>query len=72
MLEVPNFTDAPSFDLNAALQGSNPIGNSGPKPKRKTQKEREKEVVALLELAYPEAISIRLYRGNAIITTPDS
>lgn len=72
MLEVPNFTNAPSFDFNAALQGSNPVGGATSKIKRKTSREREKEIIALLELAYPEATAIRIYRGNAIITLPDS
>jgi hypothetical protein len=70
MMEIPNFTNAPSFNLNNGLFGGNPIGNVGASG-RKTKKEREKELIDLLEAMYPEALSIRIYGGNVIIRLPD-
>ncbi len=70
LMEIPNFTNAPSFNLNNGFFGGNPIGNAGASG-RKTKKEREKELIELLEAMYPEALSIRIYGGNAIIRLPD-
>ena len=69
LFEVPQFDNAPRFNLNQALNGNWTPEN--PKKKdRKTQKELERKLIDLMWEEYPDAESIRIWRGNLIIKLP--
>ena len=69
LFEVPQFDNAPRFNLNQALNGNWTPEN--PKKKdRKTQKELEKKLIDFMWDEYPDAESIRIWRGNLIIKLP--
>lgn len=65
LLEVPNFT-APDFSLNSALNGRATPGNP-PRSVRETKREIERKLINLLWDEYPNAKSIRIWRGSLII-----
>lgn len=64
LFEVPSF-NSPKFNLNAVLNGGVPIGEI-PKSKRE-KKEVEKKLIDLAYEIYPDASSIRIWKGNFII-----
>jgi len=66
LFEIPQFNNAPRFNLNQALNGTW-IPESPTKIDRKTRKKTEKKLIDLLWEEYPDALSIRIWRGNAII-----
>ena len=69
LFEVPQFNTAPRFNLNQALNGT--WTPESPKKKdRKTQKELEKKLIDFMWDEYPDAESIRIWRGNLIIKLP--
>ena len=69
LFEVPQFDNAPRFNLNQALNG-NWTPESPKKKDRKTQKELERKLIDLMWEEYPDAESIRIWRGNLIIKLP--
>jgi hypothetical protein len=69
LMEIPNFGNAPNFNLMDGMYGGSPIGNAG-QQERKTKREREQELIELIHDLYPDAISIRIWRGNVIIRLP--
>jgi hypothetical protein len=69
LFEVPQFDNAPRFNLNQALNG-NWTPENPRKKDRKTQKELEKKLIDLMWEEYPDAESIRIWRGNLIIKLP--
>ena len=69
LFEVPQFDNAPRFNLNQALNG-NWTPENPRKKDRKTQKELERKLIDLMWDEYPDAESIRIWRGNLIIKLP--
>lgn len=69
LFEIPQFNNPPRFNLNQALNGTW-IPESPKKVDRKSKKEIERKLIDLLWEEYPDAISIRIWRGNAIIKLP--
>jgi hypothetical protein len=69
LMEIPNFQNAPDFDFWNGMNGGMPIGGNGTQG-RKTQAQREQELIDLIHDLYPDAISIRIWRGNVIIRLP--
>ena len=69
LFEVPQFDNAPRFNLNQALNG-NWTPENPRKKDRKTQKELERKLIDLMWEEYPDAESIRIWRGNLIIKLP--
>lgn len=69
LFEVPNFTNAPKFALNDALNG-NWIPQSPRRMDRKTKRELERKLVNLMWEFYPDAQSIRIWNGNLIVRMP--
>jgi hypothetical protein len=64
LYEIPNF-EAPKFNFNAALEYSNIIGDL--KKSKRERKEAENKLINLLYELYPDATSIKIYRGTLII-----
>ena len=69
LIEVPNFTNAPKFNLGAAVNG-NFIPETPKRMDRKTKKELEKKLMDLMWDEYPDAQSIRIWNGNMIVRMP--
>ena len=69
LFEVPQFDNAPRFNLNQALNG-NWTPENPRKKDRKTQKELERKLIDLMWEEYPDSESIRIWRGNLIIKLP--
>jgi len=63
--QTTDFTNAPDFSLNGALQGSNFIGQPGAST-RKSKKQRTDELVRLLESMYPDA-TIVVYQDHIFV-----
>lgn len=63
--EIPNFT-APDFSLNSALNGQATPGNP-PKSVRESKRDMERKLINLMWDQYPNAQSIRIWRGNLIV-----
>lgn len=69
MFEVPNFTNAPKFELGAALNG-NFVSETPQRMDRKTKRELEKKLINIMWDEYPDAQSIRIWNGNMIVRMP--
>jgi hypothetical protein len=69
MFEVPNFTNAPKFELDAALNG-NFVPETPKRMDRKTKRELEKKLISIMWDEYPDAQSIRIWNGNMIVRMP--
>jgi len=69
MFEVPNFTNAPKFNLGQAVNG-NFVPETPKKMDRKTRKELERKLIDLMWEEYPDAQSIRIWNGNMIVRMP--
>ena len=69
MFEVPNFTNAPKFELGAALNG-NFVPETPKRMDRKTKRELEKKLINIMWDEYPDAQSIRIWNGNMIVRMP--
>jgi hypothetical protein len=56
LFEVPNFTNAPKLDLDAALDRTNdPVfGDPGEEPIRRTREEKMDELINVLYIGEPE------------------
>lgn len=70
LMEIPNFQNAPDFNFWNGMNGGMPV-NENTAQGRKTRKEREQELIDLIYDLYPDAISIRIWRGNVLIRLPD-
>jgi hypothetical protein len=68
LMTIPNFDNAPDFNLNESLNGGMPIGNPT-KAKRESRKERERRLIELVQEMYPDA-TIRIWNGNLIVRIP--
>lgn len=66
---IPNFENAPDFNLNASLNGSQFISDVV-KDKKRNRKRAEQQMIGMLWEIYPDATSIILFRGNFIIKLP--
>lgn len=67
---IPQFDDAPKVDLNNAVNGQGILDNSNKQKKRNNQterKRREQKMIDLLRGEYPDAKSISIWNGNAVI-----
>lgn len=72
LFEATDFKDSPRFDLNAALRGAwTPELPSRPRVSRAERRKAERIVLDLAWDHYPDASSIRLWRGNLIIRLED-
>jgi len=69
LIEVPNFTNAPKFNLGEAVNG-NFIPETPKRMDRKTKKELERKLMDLMWEEYPDAQSIRIWNGNMIVRMP--
>jgi hypothetical protein len=69
MFEVPNFTNAPKFELGAALNG-NFVPETPQRMDRKSKRELEKKLINIMWDQYPDAQSIRIWNGNMIVRMP--
>lgn len=69
MFEVPNFTNAPKFQLGAALNG-NFVPETPKRMDRKTKRELEKKLISMMWDEYPDAQTIRIWNGNMIVRMP--
>ena len=69
MFEVPNFTNAPKFELGAALNG-NFVPETPKRMDRKTKRDLEKKLISIMWDEYPDAQSIRIWNGNMIVRMP--
>lgn len=69
LFEVPNFTNAPKFELGAALNG-NFVPETPQRMDRKTKRELEKKLINIMWDEYPDAQSIRIWNGNMIVRMP--
>jgi len=70
LFEIPQFTNAPDFNLNAALNGSF-VPEAPKRMDRKTRRELESKLIDLVWEEYPDALSVRIWRGNLIIKLPE-
>jgi len=70
LFEIPQFTNAPDFNLNAALNGSF-VPETPKRVDRKTAKQLEKRLINMLWDEYPDAQSIRIWNGSVIIRLPN-
>lgn len=70
LMEIPNFQNAPDFNFWNGMNGGMPV-NENTAQSRKTRAQREQELIDLIYELYPDAISIRIWRGNVIIRLPD-
>jgi len=69
LFEIPQFTNAPKFGLNEALNGSW-TPETPKRVDRKTKRELERKLINMLWDEYPDAESIRIWNGNVIIRLP--
>jgi hypothetical protein len=60
---VPDFDDAPDFDLNAGITQGRFIGDKKPV---KMSKDKEKELLALLQEFFPGS-KLKIWNGNLIV-----
>jgi hypothetical protein len=60
---VPDFDDAPDFDLNAGITQGRFIGDKKPV---KISKDKEKELLALLQEFFPDS-KLKIWNGNLIV-----
>jgi hypothetical protein len=63
--QAPDFTNAPDFSLNGALQGTNFIGQPGA-DSRKNKRQRTRELVDMLQAIYPDA-TIVVYQDHIFV-----
>lgn len=66
LFEIPNFSNAPTLNLNEALQGNVSFSNIQKLP-RKERKELERKLIRFLWEEFPNAQSISIWNGNVLI-----
>ena len=69
LYEIPNF-ESPKYDLNAGLNGQYSV--SGNIKEKRSQKKIEEKIQTIVYDFYPDATSVRIWRGNVIVTLPNS
>jgi hypothetical protein len=69
LFEVPQFKESPRMNLNAALNGAW-TPESPRKSKRAERKKIESQLLDLVWEMYPDAQSVRIWRGTLIIKLP--
>jgi hypothetical protein len=69
LFEIPQFTNAPQFNLGGALQGQW-TPETPKRTDRPTQRQLEKKLINMLWDEYPDAESIRIWHGSVIIRLP--
>jgi hypothetical protein len=70
LFEIPQFTNAPQFNLGGALQGQW-TPETPKRTDRPTQRQLEKKLINMLWDEYPDAESIRIWHGSVIIRLPN-
>lgn len=70
LCDIPRFNNAPDFNLMAGLSGGMPVGMAG-ESTRKSKRQIEKEIIDLAWSVYPDALSIKIFRGTLIIKLPE-
>jgi hypothetical protein len=68
LMSVPNFSNAPDFNLNNGMQGNLPVGNSTKQPRKKIP---EQELLDLAWTLFPTAENIRVWNCKLIIKFKD-
>lgn len=71
LCDIPQFNNAPDFNLMAGLSGGMPVGTAG-ESTRKSKRQMEQEIIDLAWDVYPDATSIRIFRGTLFIKLPQS
>ena len=66
LMEIPQFRNSPQFNLNGALIGELPVGNST-KQERVQKRQIETQLIQFMWVQYPEAKSITIWNKNLII-----
>lgn len=61
LMQIPTFDNAPNLNM---MNWGTPIGEKGISPERK---KLEAELIELMWEQYPDAKSIRIFRGNLIV-----
>lgn len=64
LMQIPTFDNAPSYNFWNGMYGQVPVGEKGISPERK---KLEAELIELMWEEYPNAQSIRIFRGNLIV-----
>lgn len=67
--DVPNFTTDHRFSVSESLRGGF-VPPEIPRGSRKSRREMEAELIDLMWEMYPDAQSIRIWRGNLIVRFP--
>ena len=70
LFDIPQFTNAPQFNLVGALQGQW-TPETPKRTDRPTQRQLEKKLINMLWNEYPDAESIRIWHGSVIIRLPN-
>ena len=70
LCDIPQFTNAPRFNLGGALQGQW-TPETPKRTDRPTQRQLEKKLINMLWNEYPDAESIRIWHGSVIIRLPN-
>jgi hypothetical protein len=67
LMQIPDFNNAPNFDFWNGMNGNMPITNSS----RQGRAKNETELLDLAWSIFPQAESIKIWRGNLIIKLKD-
>lgn len=68
VMSIPNFDNAPQFNMNSAIYGNMPFGSPST-GRRETRREREQRLIELVQDMYPDA-TVRIHNGNLIVRLP--
>jgi hypothetical protein len=67
--DVPSFVADHTFSVSGSLNGRF-VPPDSPREIRKTRRQMEAELIDLMWEFYPDAVSIRIWRGNLIVRMP--
>lgn len=70
LMEIPQFENAPRFNMQNSLTGSTPFEKSNSYGRRLTRAERERELIDFMWSLYPNAQSITIWQGKMIVRLP--
>jgi hypothetical protein len=68
LMSVPNFSNAPDFNLNNAMNGNLPIGTHTKQPRKKIP---EQELLDLAWTLFPTAENIKVWNCKLIVKFKD-
>ncbi len=68
LMSVPNFSNAPDFNLNEGMRGNLPVGNSTKQPRKKIP---EQEIIDLAWTIFPTAENIKIWNCKLIVKFKD-